>query len=328
MGHIARAEAVVAAAQGKFEAAYQQFNSAAEIYRRYQVPFEEAEILHYWGRALLMDGKRVQALERLDAATELYQRHGAGERWIESVNADRLRVQSALTTAGRAVVGASASEPLTRSENPSTREHRQGQKLTGVFRRQGEYWTLSWSGSESRLKHRKGMHYIARLLHYPGQEFASQALVFAIEPASDNSRIVSASATDSKQTHTNIVRGVGDAGAMLDARAKAQYQRRLEDLRDELEIAEQGNDLDRAGKTRAEIEFIEREIAAAVGLGGGDRKSASHAERARLAVTKAIKAALNHIRNADPELARHLNLSIQTGYFCAYHPSELVAWQL
>ncbi len=64
------------------------------------------------------------------------------------------------------------------------------------------------------------------------------------------------------------------------------------------------------------MEFIQAQVAAAVGLGGRDRKSASHAERTRLAVTKAIKAALGRIRHADPELGRHLSVSIQTGYFC------------
>jgi DNA-binding winged helix-turn-helix (wHTH) protein/tetratricopeptide (TPR) repeat protein len=97
-GHVARAEAVVAAAESRFEAANEQFASAVEIYRRYQVPFEEAETLHYWARALLAAGDSGQALEKLDAATELYQRHGAGEPWLERIQTDRLRTEGPVLT--------------------------------------------------------------------------------------------------------------------------------------------------------------------------------------------------------------------------------------
>jgi non-specific serine/threonine protein kinase len=114
----------------------------------------------------------------------------------------------------------------------------------------------------------------------------------------------------------------------LDATAKAQYKHRLEDLRGELELAEHGNDIGRAEKARAEIHFIQGEVAAAAGLGGRDRKASSHAERARLAVTKAIKAALSLIRGIDPELGRHLSVSIRTGYFCSYLPGQPITWQL
>jgi tetratricopeptide (TPR) repeat protein len=94
-GLIARADATVAAAEARFETADQQFASAVEIFRRYRVPFEQAETLHYWGRTLLAAGDRERGFQKLDAATEIYQRHGAGERWLERVQADRLRAQSA-----------------------------------------------------------------------------------------------------------------------------------------------------------------------------------------------------------------------------------------
>jgi predicted ATPase len=68
--------------------------------------------------------------------------------------------------------------------------------------------------------------------------------------------------------------------------------------------------------------------AGSVGLRGQDRKSSSHADRARLAVTKSIKSALNLIRATDAELGRHLALSIKTGHLCAYFPVSPVKWHL
>jgi predicted RNA-binding protein len=45
---VARAEAVVAAADKKFEEAEAYFENAVEIFQRYHGPFGEAEALHYW----------------------------------------------------------------------------------------------------------------------------------------------------------------------------------------------------------------------------------------------------------------------------------------
>jgi hypothetical protein len=64
---------------------------------------------------------------------------------------------------------------------------------------------------------------------------------------------------------------LGDAGALLDATAKAAYQARLTELEAELEAAEGGNDPARAARARVEREFLVAELARAgwaVGTGG------------------------------------------------------------
>jgi non-specific serine/threonine protein kinase len=116
------------------------------------------------------------------------------------------------------------------------------------------------------------------------------------------------------------VAGLGDAGSVLDATAKAAYKRRVEELREELDEAERFNDTGRAATAREEIDFIAGQLAAAVGLGGRDRKAASSAERARLTVTKRIKDALGKVRESHPSLGEYLAQRIKTGYLCAYLP--------
>ena len=319
VGHIARAEAIIAAAESRFENAQPLFEKAAEIHRRYQVPFDEAETLHYWGRALLAAGECSAALEKLDGAIELYRRYGAGERWLERVQTDCLQAQSVGVSEARAM-------PAVRSPAGEGAVRRDG-GLAGGFRKQGDYWILSWAASESRLKDRKGFQYIAWLLQHPGQEFAAQDLIAGAEPAGWPAAGTGAGNSEGGHSPT-IASGLGDAGPALDATAKAQYKRRLTDLSAELELAELLNDPGRAGRARGEIEFIETELAAAVGLGGRNRKTSSHAERSRLAVTKTVKAALSQIRHAHPELGRHLTLSIRTGNFCIYLPQQPVDWRL
>ena len=116
---------------------------------------------------------------------------------------------------------------------------------------------------------------------------------------------------------------------MLDAPAKAAYQARLTELGAELEEAEHFHDPARATKARQEMEFLVGELARAVGLGGRDRRAASHAERARLNVTRAIRAAMANLARATPALGRHLTATIRTGRYCAYTPDPRapIAWE-
>jgi non-specific serine/threonine protein kinase len=74
---------------------------------------------------------------------------------------------------------------------------------------------------------------------------------------------------------------------------------------------------------------IAQHLASAIGLGGRDRKTSSEAERARCAVTKRIKNAIQKIGDAIPTLGHHLTARIKTGYFCSYnpHPDRPVAWK-
>jgi non-specific serine/threonine protein kinase len=122
---------------------------------------------------------------------------------------------------------------------------------------------------------------------------------------------------------------LGDAGVLLDATAKDAYKARIDGLRTELEEAERFNDPVRAANARAERDLLVRELARAVGLGGRDRRAASHAERARLNATRAIRAAVANLARANPLLGRHLVVTIRTGRYCSYTPDPRVpiAWE-
>jgi hypothetical protein len=69
-----------------------------------------------------------------------------------------------------------------------------------------------------------------------------------------------------------------------------------------------------------EIEKISKELRQGVGLMGRDRMAASASERARVNVTRAIRAALDKISEHDAEAGRFLSRAIRTGTFCCYLP--------
>ena len=97
-GGVERAEAVFAAAHGEHPLAEAQFEKAIATFRHYGLPWEEADTLQYWGRALLAAGARARAIERFDAAIEVYHSRGVGTRFIECVVADKMRTQGSTAT--------------------------------------------------------------------------------------------------------------------------------------------------------------------------------------------------------------------------------------
>ncbi len=176
---------------------------------------------------------------------------------------------------------------------------------------------MVYEGSLVRLRDSKGLRYLAALLANPGREF------HVVDLEGEQQRGASAATGPGRRAVSDELEmrsDLGDAGEMLDATAKAAYRVRLEDLQAEVDEAELFNDPARAAKAREEIDFIASELARAVGLGGRDRRAASHAERARLNVTRAIRAAIGNLARANPPLGRHLTSTIRTGRYCSYTP--------
>jgi hypothetical protein len=103
----------------------------------------------------------------------------------------------------------------------------------GVFRQEGDYWSIVYEGREVRLRDAKGLRYLAILLRHPGERIAAGTLLAETAPV---------------------------RAAVVDA------------------------------------------------------------ERARLAVTKALKAALMRIAVRAPALGRHLAATVRRGYACSYTP--------
>ena len=114
--------------------------------------------------------------------------------------------------------------------------------------------------------------------------------------------------------------GTGDAGEMLDARAKDAYRRRLAEIEDDIEQARALEDTEREMQADAERDFLVRELSRAVGLHGRDRRAASTSERARVSVTRAVRQAIVRVGEHHPELGEHLDRTIRTGTYCAYVP--------
>ena len=154
-----------------------------------------------------------------------------------------------------------------------------------VFRREGDYWSVIFEGHTVHVRDLKGMRYLARLLADPGREYHVLDLVAA--------ETGSGAQVDSSQAAGLPRSALGDAGEILDARAKDAYRRRLAEIDDDIEQARAIGDAERAAQADAERDFLVRELARAFGLGGRDRRAASASERARAGVTRAVRQAIS-----------------------------------
>jgi hypothetical protein len=190
-----------------------------------------------------------------------------------------------------------------------------------LFLRQGDYWMIRYQGQTTILKATRGLHCLAVLLHDPGREFHVRDLFSHPMNTSTPAAAVALNGRARREPHAGI--------PMLDAQAKVEYQRRLNELHQQLNEAERFKDPQRKAEAQSEVQAIADYLASAVGLGGRDRKTSSDSERARSAVTKCVKNAIRKIGDAIPSLGHHLAARIKTGYFCSYnpHPERPVRWK-
>ena len=164
--------------------------------------------------------------------------------------------------------------------------------------RDGDDWVLAAGDEQARLRDGRGLHYLRALLAAPGQEIPALDLVAG---------------------------GAGLAaagtGPVLDAAARDAYRRRLSALAADLDTADRVGDHAAAERIEAERQALTAELRRAAGLAGRNRQPSSEAERARVNVTRTLRATIERIAPAAPLAAAHLRSSIRTGAACRYQPA-------
>jgi hypothetical protein len=286
-------------------------------------------VLLHMGRMAALCGDPLSAAAHLDSAAALAAR-------------ERLPLISAQVAAAAARV--TGQRPLPRGNHAGLLRHRQfaerqrvGSVLRdleetgatpapvptpdpadGVFRAHGDTWEVGIGAERVWVRDRRGMPHLARLLASPHSEIHVLDLLTA--------RV----ARQGTAHHEGLAASGATGFAALDDKAKAAYRDRVVELRTELYEAEACNDPARADRARRELDALTSELAAAVGLAGSDRRSGNPTERARVSVTRTIRAAIGQIQLAAPGTGEHLAASIRTGTFCTYQPEQRAAvrWQL
>jgi tetratricopeptide (TPR) repeat protein len=171
----------------------------------------------------------------------------------------------------------------------------------GTVRRDGRHWIFTLGPRGAVVPDMVGVTYLVTLLRNPGTPISALELATGDEPVS-----MAASARQ----------------PVLDEQAMAAYRQRARELVEEIAEA----DADRAEFLRTQLDALTAELRAATGRGGRRRSFADPGERARTAVRKAVKRAIDEITALDPVIGESIAATITTGSLCVYSPAPDVTW--
>lgn len=160
-----------------------------------------------------------------------------------------------------------------------------------LHRQAGGLWLVGREGATFVLAHLRGLEHLHRLISQPGRDVPAVALV--------GGEVVEQTGLES-----------------LDDAARSAYRARLLELDPVRDTTER--------------DWLLGQLRGATGLDGRRRVTGSNDERARVAVRKAVVAALARVAEADPWLGRYLRDRIRTGTECHYEPDpdNPVSWVL
>ena len=169
------------------------------------------------------------------------------------------------------------------------------ERVRCTVERVGNRWIVASGDLRADVPNLVGMQYVKMLVDRAGEEI----------PAAE---LVGASLVD------------GARHEVVDRQTLERYRRRVRELDAEIAEADDDADLARAEALRLERDELRDELGRVLGLGGSQRTFTDASERARTAVHKAVKRAIDAIGEIQPALADHLRDSIVTGRVCRYQP--------
>jgi hypothetical protein len=169
------------------------------------------------------------------------------------------------------------------------------QRRVGTIRASGGRWLVALGGEQAIVPDRVGMRHLITLLRSPGVELSALALTGGRQP--------------------NVPPG---RDFVLDDAARVAYRKRIDELREQLDDADRLGLPERSVQVQAELDALVDHLASATGHRGRARSFPHDDERARTAVTKAIRRVVEEISATCPELGRHLRETIITGQRCRY----------
>jgi hypothetical protein len=245
-----------------------------------------------------MGARPTAVLTALDAAEVLARRDAPGDAQrgralVQRVAQDAAQMQMAGAIDRAADLLARLREPAAAAGPGSARQVARMRPLHAALRREQDVWLLDYDGRSVCLQDAKGLHHLAALFANPGTPIAAVELAGASRE-----------------------RGAG--AQLVDQRARAT------DLREELSEAQAFNDPERVSRAREQLEALAGDVVAAAAA------TTAAAERARINVTRAIKAAVRRIAEHEPELGHLLRATVRTGSKCAYEPDPGVPldWEI
>ena len=318
-GSVSHFLGILSAALGRFDDAAAEFQVALDINLRMRAtPIVTRTQIHF-AELLLTRGRGGDIDRAVELLSRVIESNKQGEQIGYLARCRELLSETNCGT-GRRTVELLHGRDATRKDMNTTNPV---QDLTDGyrFRREAEFWTIIFGGTVSRLRRSRGLAILEVLLRKPNTLVHVLDIISVLNGASG---CVSALGSELPDQPTHIARDMGPA---IDTRARDEYRRRVDELRDELADAERWNDVGRASALRIELEQVADALRRAYGYRGRPRRPGSSVERARINVRNNITNALILLKQRDVALWRHLDSSVRTGTFCIYRPERPIPWE-
>ena len=199
---------------------------------------------------------------------------------------------------------------------------------SNTFVREGETWAIKFDGETCRIPASLiGLDYISVLLRYAGKQINAlnlRAAGAAAVPVDPGKLRELQSGSDTKSAP--ILQTDWSLQPKLDQKARANYQKEIDTLNDQITFAQDtGNTYDVSKFEKEKLEIM-RELTKHAGRPGRKdrpRLFANQEEQARCSVTHAIRAAFEKIRKTAPATALHLRNNIATGTTLTYRDCSI-----
>jgi 7-cyano-7-deazaguanine synthase in queuosine biosynthesis len=197
-----------------------------------------------------------------------------------------------------------------------------------VFRKELHYWTVVFEGKTLRLKHSKGVLYIAFLLKHPGEEFHVLQLVHEVDglPLPEPDHTYSEMSEGAIGEEGLVVSGFTDAGEIMDIAYEDTCRQGLKDAQKKLKSAQIRQDQVAMRSAQNEIGQFRRALSEGRGLGRRRRRAKDPVENTRSAVSQAIARVLAKIKPDHLSLYEHLDSRIDRGTSLCYRVAPGIDW--
>jgi TolB-like protein/Tfp pilus assembly protein PilF len=172
--------------------------------------------------------------------------------------------------------------------------------LECYFMKNTAAWKFSFEGHIVQTPEVKGYYDLQKMLAQPRQLFHCAELMGSI---------------------------LDDSGEkLIDEKARKLYQKKIIELQNEIEEAEQYSDFAQLEKLQEEYDRLIDHLSVSLNIKGKARKTGGAVEKARAAVTWRIRNAIARIEQHHPMLGAHLSNAIKTGTLCSYKPDREIQW--
>ncbi len=186
-------------------------------------------------------------------------------------------------------------------------------------------WCIRYNGVEIHPKHAVGFERLQYLIQNPYKSIDGTTLARIGSTGVTDEKIPSAEVDEGQLIGQglNIRDTNNEFDTTIDLKGRGEIRKKIKRLERELEDAEE------FGKDSSEIEKLKGEI---VDLQAHlnpqrDTKESPVRKKIRDSVTKSINRTIDSLKKMHPDLADHLDKSIQRGYYVSYNPEKELDWK-